>query len=484
MMELRSRSIRRKLVAVMVATTVSALLFALTAMVAYDLRNYSQLMRHDITTQTNLLAAASTAALSFNDPTAARENLRVLEHRARISAAAVYDARGAVFATYSRGGAARSFPVLPGDDGVTVEGDELVSFTRVVENNEILGTAYIRADYGFRERLVDYVSIAAVFLFLALGIAVLLSLWLQRLITRPILSVAAVAREVVARDDVSLRAEKFSDDEVGALTDAFNSMLDEIEGRRAEILQFNEALEVRIRQRTAQLEQSMHELESFSYSVSHDLRSPLRAIAGFSDALIEELPELGPEAERLFGRIRAATKRMAQRIDGLLNLAHVSRRELAIQRVDLGRMAREIVDDIRQREPARRVEVRIAPDLMVDGDPQLLRAVLENLLENAWKFTSDTPRAEIEVDQEVGDGGETVYFVRDNGAGFDMAFAGKLFSAFSRLHANDEFPGTGIGLATVQRIVQRHGGRIWAEAVPGEGATFRFTLGGGAWPTS
>src|SRR5690606_29754582 len=147
-----------------------------------------------------------------------------------------------------------------------------------------------------------------------------------------------------------------------------------------------------------------------SYSVSHDLRSPLRAIAGFSDALQEELPDLGPEAARLFDRIRAATKRMALRIDGLLNLAHVSRRPLDVEQVDLSRMATDILDEIRLREPARRVAVTVEPDLVVDGDPQLLRAALENLLENAWKFTSDTPLPAIEVGK-VGEGGETVYFV-------------------------------------------------------------------------
>ena len=482
-MQLRSQSIQRKLLVVMAMTTVTALLFAVLAMVVYDLRTYTQTVKRDIETQTDLLGAASSAALSFDDPAAARENLRVLRHRERISQAAIYDERGVVFATYTRDGDAAPFPVLPRGDGITVEGDELVAFGRVVENGEVLGTAFIRADYGFFQRLADYITIASIVLVAALMVAVLMSLRLQAIITRPILSVAAVAREVVTRNDVSLRVTKSTDDEVGALTDAFNSMLAEIEARRAEIIQLNEELEERILQRTAQLERSNQELESFSYSVSHDLRSPLRAIAGFSDALQEELPGLTPEAGRLFERIRAATRRMAQRIDGLLNLAHVSRRQLTLQPVDLTAVAEEIIDEFRQREPARDVHVVIAPDLVAQGDPKLLRAALENVLENAWKFTAESPNAGIEVGA-VGDGGETVYFVRDNGAGFDMAFADKLFAAFSRLHANDEFPGTGIGLATVQRIVQRHGGRIWAEAAPGKGATFYFTLGERGWPIS
>ncbi|MEX0899934.1 MAG: ATP-binding protein [Gammaproteobacteria bacterium] len=460
----------------MTMTTVTALLFTVLAMVVYDLRNYGNTVKRDIETQTDLLASSSSAALSFDDPRAARENLRVLHHRERINAAAIYNARGAVFATYSRGGVARQFPVLPGKEGVYVEGDQLVAFKRVIENNEILGTAYIRADYRFWQRVTDYLTIASLVLIAALLVAALMSLQLQAIITQPILSVAAIAREVVTRNDVSLRAPKTSDDEVGVLTDAFNSMLDEIEARRAEITRLNDELEERILQRTAELEQSNRELESFSYSVSHDLRSPLRAIVGFSEALQEEVPDLPPEAQRLFERIRAATRRMAQRIDGLLNLAHVSRRPLTVQMVDLGSIAGEIIEELRQRDRDRTVTTVVEPELVARGDPKLLRAVLENLLENAWKFTGDTPRPRIEVGT-VGADGETVYFVKDNGAGFDMAFADKLFAAFSRLHANDEFPGTGIGLATVQRIVQRHGGRIWAEAVPDEGAAFYFTLG-------
>lgn len=475
-MQLSGISIRQKLLAVMAITTVSALLFAVLAMVVYDLRNYGDTVKQDIETQTDLLASSSSAALSFDDPTAARENLRVLHHRERISAAAIYNARGAVFATYSRGGAERRFPEVPSEEGIHVEGDQLISFKRVVENDEVLGTAYIRADYRFTQRVTDYLVIASLVLIAALLVAVLMSLRLQAIITRPILSVAAIAREVVTKNDVSLRAPKTSDDEVGALTDAFNSMLDEIETRRAEIIQLNDELEERISQRTAELEQSNLELESFSYSVSHDLRSPLRAIVGFSDALEEELPDLPPEARRLFERIRAATRRMAQRIDGLLNLAHVSRRPLTVQMVDLGGIASETIDELRQRDPDRSVEAVIEPELVARGDPKLLRAVLENLIENAWKFTSETPSPRIEIGT-VGAEGETVYFVKDNGAGFDMAFVDKLFTAFSRLHANDEFPGTGIGLATVQRIVQRHGGRIWVEAAPGEGAALYFTLG-------
>ncbi|MGH8245232.1 MAG: sensor histidine kinase, partial [Gammaproteobacteria bacterium] len=222
--------------------------------------------------------------------------------------------------------------------------------------------------------------------------------------------------------------------------------------------------------------QTNSELESFCYSVSHDLRGPLRAIDGFSQALIEELPrDLPGDAKRYFDRIRAAVQRMGQLIEDLLNLSRVSRGDLQYQSVDLSAIAADVMKDLEHRDPDRKVDVSIWDGMRVNGDSALLRAAMDNLLGNAWKFTSRTDHPRIEVGT-VRDGGRSVYFVRDNGPGFDMTYADKLFGPFQRLHSANEFPGTGIGLATVQRIVHRHGGRIWADAAPGKGAAFFFTL--------
>jgi signal transduction histidine kinase len=215
------------------------------------------------------------------------------------------------------------------------------------------------------------------------------------------------------------------------------------------------------------------ELESFSYSVSHDLRAPLRSIDGFSLALLEDYEEkLDDTGKDYLRRVRAATQRMGRLIDDLLELARVTRSELKKQDVDLSAVAAEVVKDLRGAEPAREVEVAIAQGLKVKGDPALLRVALDNLLRNAWKFTGKKPRARIEIGRLNG----STLFVKDDGVGFDPAHAGKLFGAFQRLHAATEFPGTGIGLATVKRVVLRHGGRIWAESMPERGATFFFTL--------
>ncbi len=231
-----------------------------------------------------------------------------------------------------------------------------------------------------------------------------------------------------------------------------------------------------LRARVAELDAVNRELEAFSYSVSHDLRAPLRGIDGFSQALLEDYEaKLDDDGRDYLRRIRAASQRMAELIDDLLDLSRVTRREMRRERVDLTGLARTVAAQLERNDPGRTVEWRIQDGVTAVGDGALLRLVLENLLGNAWKFTSQQPSARIDFGA-VPHEAEIAYLVRDNGVGFDMAHAGKMFGAFQRLHAMHEFPGTGIGLAIVQRVVHRHGGRVWAEAMPGAGATFYFTV--------
>jgi PAS domain S-box-containing protein len=244
------------------------------------------------------------------------------------------------------------------------------------------------------------------------------------------------------------------------------------------VRQLNRELEATV----ARLKTVNQELESFSYSVSHDLRAPLRSLDGFSQALLDDCRDrLDAQGQDYFNRVRAASQRMAQLIDDLLKLSRVTRSELHIESVNLTELARSVLLEIRQVEPDRTVAVTIAPGLQANGDARLLRILLINLLGNAWKFTSRRPGATIEFG--ILDNAPTpspltpVFYIRDNGAGFDMAYVGKLFAPFQRLHGAAEFPGSGIGLATAQRIVLRHGGRIWAKGTPGKGASFFFTLG-------
>jgi light-regulated signal transduction histidine kinase (bacteriophytochrome) len=301
----------------------------------------------------------------------------------------------------------------------------------------------------------------------------------SRRITRPLAQLTGAAEAIAASgsaEHVTLRRQ----DEIGRLAGAFNAMSDEVWRGRERLEALVADLERRVTVRTADLETANRDLEAFSYSVSHDLRAPLRAIHGFSRILLEDhAGELSAGAQRYLRLVSENTTRMGELIDDLLMFSRLGRQAIHRQPVRPADVARRALDDLSADRAGRQVTIRVDDLPPCEADPALLLQVYVNLLSNAIKFTRRCPEATIEVGAIAGNPSCQAYFVRDNGTGFDMKYAHKLFGVFQRLHAQEEFEGTGVGLAIVHRIISRHGGRVWAEAAPDAGATFYFTLSGG-----
>jgi signal transduction histidine kinase len=329
---------------------------------------------------------------------------------------------------------------------------------------------HISSDTANGQRTVLVLTSVAVLL-AALATSLVLVFMVRGISTS--LSSLHAGAEAIGAGNLAYRIHGLPPDELGELGDSLSRMAGQLES-----LTVSKAdLEARVRERTSQLEASNRELEAFAYSVSHDLRAPLRGIDGFGHALLEDYGEsLDEQGKDFLRRIRHATQHMGQLIDDMLKLSRLTRADMRWTVVDVSEIAAKSAAALAGGSPDRVVDVRIEPGISVVGDPDLLSVVVENLLDNAWKFSGKRPDAMIEVSATTAESGEHAFLVRDNGVGFDMAYAGKLFGAFQRLHSSDEFPGTGVGLATVQRVVNRHGGRVWAEGVVERGAAFYVAL--------
>jgi signal transduction histidine kinase len=478
----RDDSISRKLTRLNMLVAGLALILACSSFVGFDIWTFRQGSIRNLTIQARFVATNTLAAIEANDSPRIASVLTSLQEVPNIMSATIYSPDGRIVSVYRRDSSV-SVPVFSGglkgiSDRHWFRSHDVNLIYVIRDHDRVIGSIYIQTDtQRLHERLIRYLQIVCVVMIASLLAAYLLSAGARSSISDPIIHLATIAK-IVSRDrNYQLRATPSkSRDEIGMLIQSFNEMLGHIEARDADLQKAHDELDRRVVERTVELEAANKELESFSYSVSHDLRSPLRSIDGFSQALLEDCSQiLDAQGRSHLARIRAATERMGKLIDDFLNLARVTRTEIHLENVDITSLAHSIASDLRASAPQRRVDITIQPGLEARADPSLLHLSLANLFENAWKFTSKRPAARIEFGRAAGNSHST-FFIRDNGAGFDPAHAANLFGTFRRLHAAAEFPGTGIGLATVQRVVQRHGGIIWAESQPNRGATFYFTL--------
>jgi signal transduction histidine kinase len=470
-MKLRDMPIRRKLILIILSTSATAMVLLLGSFIAYEYITFRKATVRQLTTIGEIAAANSTAALAFQDQNDAKEILAALAAEKHIVAACLYDKDGKLFSKYPEGVPDASLPAAPGPDGYVFGSSFLEGFQPVAQGENVrLGTLYLKFDTGtvISEWMSLTLEIGAAVMGIVLLVAYLISRALQQQISRPILALAETARTVSERRDYSVRAKKLGGDELGLLTDAFNHMLTEIH-------QLHRELEERVKNRTAQLEDANRELEAFSYSVSHDLRAPLRHIDGFAGLLAKHASgTLDDQGRRYISTISGAAKQMGRLIDDLLEFSRTGRKELNKSDVDQEAL---VADVIREGRFSQAIEWKVGPLPRVDADQAMLRQVWSNLLENAVKYSGNAERPRVEIGSMPDPAtGELVFFVRDNGVGFDMQYVDKLFGVFQRLHALSEFQGTGIGLANVRRIVIRHGGRVWAEGSVGKGATFFFSM--------
>jgi signal transduction histidine kinase len=479
---LGSSSISAKLTRMNLMVSGLVLLLALLAFFFYDLISFRQNLIRNLQTSAQIVGANSVSALLFDDPDSAKTTLAALRNSPDVVAATLVNNNGQAFASYKRKGVTELPQTIALPHGVNdqtwTNGNQVLLAHRIVFQGNQAGIVYISA--RLREtghRALQYLLIAVVILLFCMGAALLISATARRLIARPVIALAETARRVSRERDYSVRAGPHADqDEIAVLIESFNEMLSQIQDQDRALTRARDNLELRVQERTAALRAANRELEAFSYTVAHDLRGPLDAVMG----MVYVLEHADGEADELQQReildqLRSSTSGMAGLIDDLLNLSRASTAALKKETVDLSAIARQIAAELQHAEPQRHVEFHIADLPPVEGDSGLMRIALDNLIRNAWKYTSQHKTARIEVGM-MRLRGETMFYVRDNGAGFDPKKSDQLFQPFHRLHSRGEFPGTGIGLATVQRILARHGGRIWAEGAVEQGATFWFTV--------
>jgi len=476
-------SIAGKLTRMNLVVCGTALILAYVSFLMYDLYTLRQALRADLDTEAQIIGSNCVAALLFDDPQAAQSTLGALRGSPHVLAAVVFTAGQQTFATYTRNDS-RGISLSPRlahnqVSGYWSFGDQQILFGRqIVSQGQVTGSVYILAettDVAYRARQFGLLS--AGILIICFIVAVLATSTIRKLISRPLTALARTAMVVSQDKDYSIRAESpRGSDELSLLITSFNEMLEQIQQRDFALEESRRSLERKVQERTSELQEANQELEAFSYSVAHDLRGPLQQIANLAFLLQNsgEIPQ-GGDSARLTSKVIEGTRKMSTLIDDLLNLSRAASSPLHYRPIDLSRMAGSILERLMAEKGDRHVEISVCPGGHAIADEGLILVVLENLIGNAWKYTSKRNPAKIEFGFHEAEN-EVIFLVQDNGVGFNPNYADRLFRPFQRLHSHVDFPGTGVGLATVQRIVGRHGGRVWAEGSVGRGAKFSFSL--------
>lgn len=462
----------------MLITTTVVLLLTCAAYFGYEYYSFRRNTVDHLSIISKIIAANSTAALAFENTEDAEEVLSSLAVEPSITGAALYDTSGHIFASYqSKGRTWKTPETQPDWEGFRFEKAYVTGLQPVVHDGTRLGSLYLASDMqAMYDRFTLYIGIAALVVAVSFLVAYLLSNRLQKNLSRPILDLAATARAVSQNTDYSVRAKKYANDEVGLLTDAFNKMLVRIESQNQEITALNQDLENKVEMRTKDLETAYREMEAFSYTVSHDLNAPLRHIDSYVNILLTRNENsLDSQTKKTLDIITNKTRRLRQLIDDLLAFSQLGRKELMRDNVKMNNMVADIISEYRKMEHHAAVTFTIDPLPDAFCDATTIRQVWENLISNAVKYSGQRPNPVIHVRSKRGNE-STVYSVQDNGAGFDMKHYHKLFNPFQRLHNQSDFEGTGVGLAIVERIISKHGGKIWAESKVNQGTTFYFSI--------
>jgi signal transduction histidine kinase len=478
---LSSQSISDKFMRMTMLVSGIALLLAYVSFLVYDLYSLRQELISSMATEANIMGANSVTALLFDDKQAAENTLSALRNAPQVRSALILRRDGSEFARYLRSSAIDfqlTNRLAPGEmERYWTKGRYILLGSRIQFQGAQVGTVYLVAETSDVARRAErFGLISAGMLLICFAIALLATSAVRHMVTDPLTGLAKTAQIVTRDRDYSVRAKiPASSDELAFLVQSFNEMLEQIQDRDRALEATRSDLERRVEERTAELSATNKELEAFSYSVAHDLRGPLQHINNIGFLLQHSSEGLNAEGRMLIDRLLEGAKRMSGLIDDLLNLSRASSHPLHRTLIDLSEIAEATAARLQADSHGRQVNFKVAKGARVVADDGLMQVVFDNLLGNAWKYTSKQQSAEIEFGYTE-DASGTVYYVRDNGAGFNPRYADRLFRPFQRLHSQSEFAGTGVGLATAYRIITRHGGKIWATGNVDQGATFFFTV--------